>query len=172
MWRTVELCDCLYHRDGNFDANYGDMSVEDKMEIMESFVRVTVTPIPIKSGEMEFLCNCCVAYQNNACEHSGVVFMLWNPDMKLADVERIEQLKAKETKKASNPFAAVAKRNKKEKIGQPSAKDDPKVIWKPVLPSLAYSISLEDSGASMAAKSRSLASGANAFLVKSTICIY
>jgi hypothetical protein len=44
--------------------------------------------------------------------------MLWNPDMKLPDVERAEQLKARETKKASNPFAAVAKRNKKEKTDQ------------------------------------------------------
>jgi hypothetical protein len=49
------LYDCLYHRDGNFDANYGDMSVEDKLE-MESFVRVTL--MPIKRGEMVFLCNC------------------------------------------------------------------------------------------------------------------
>jgi hypothetical protein len=32
---------CLYHQDGNFDADYGDMSVEDKLELMESFVRVT-----------------------------------------------------------------------------------------------------------------------------------
>ncbi len=24
------MYDCLYHRDGNFDADYGDMSVEDK----------------------------------------------------------------------------------------------------------------------------------------------
>jgi hypothetical protein len=152
----VEDCrvmyDCLYHQDGNFDADYGDMSVEDKLKIMESFVRVT--PMPIKSGEMVFLCNCGVAYQNYACEHSGVVSMLWNPDLKLPYVERAAQLKAKETKKASNPFAAVAKRNKKEKIDLPSAKEDPKVVWKPVLP--AYSVPLEDSGASMAAKSRSM----------------
>jgi hypothetical protein len=67
--------------------------------------------------------------------------MLWNPDMKLPDVERAEQLKAKQTKKASNQFAAFAKRNKKEKIDQPSAQDDPKVIWKPVL--AAYSVPLE-----------------------------
>ncbi len=95
------LYECLYHRDDNFDADYGDMSVEHKLEIMESFVRF-------------------------------VRFV----------------------KKASNPFAAVAKRNKKEKIDQPSAKDDPKIIWKHVLP--AYSVPLEDSGASMATNSRSM----------------
>ncbi len=110
----------FYHRDGNFDAYYGDMSVEEKLEIM-GFVRVT--PMPIKSGEMVFPCNCGVAYQNYACEHSGVVSMLWNPDMKLSDIELAQQPKAKKTKKASNPFDAVAKRNKKEKIDQPSAKD-------------------------------------------------
>ncbi len=154
--QCVEDCrvmyECMYHRDGNFDADYGDMSVEDKLEIMESFVRVT--PMPIKSGERVFLCNCGNAYRNYGCVHSGVVSMLWNPGMTFRDVERAHQLKAKQTKKASNPFDAVAKRNKKEKIAQPLAKDDPKIIWKPVLP--AYSAPLEDSGASMAAKSRSM----------------
>jgi hypothetical protein len=55
---------------------------------------------------MVFLCNCSVAYQNYACEYSGVLSMLCNPDMKLPDVEGAEQLKARETKKASNPIAA------------------------------------------------------------------
>ncbi len=68
------LYDCLYHQDGNFDGDYGDMTVQDKLEIMECFVRVT--PMPIKSGEMVFLCTCGVNYQNCACEHSGVVSML------------------------------------------------------------------------------------------------
>ena len=39
--KCVEDCrvmyECLYHRDGNFDADYGDMSLEEKLEIMESF---------------------------------------------------------------------------------------------------------------------------------------
>jgi hypothetical protein len=35
--------------------------------------------------------------------------MLWNPDMNFPDVEQTEQLKSKEAKKASNPFAALAK---------------------------------------------------------------
>jgi hypothetical protein len=68
----VEDCrvmyDCLYHQDGNFNADYGDMSVEDKLEIMESIVRIT--PMPIKRGKLGFFCNCCNAYQNYACEHS------------------------------------------------------------------------------------------------------
>ncbi len=63
--------DCWDHRNGNLDANYEDMSVdsEDKLDIMEGFVRVT--PMPVKSGEMVFLCNCCDAYHNYGCEHSG-----------------------------------------------------------------------------------------------------
>jgi hypothetical protein len=65
------MYECLYHRDGEFDAEYGDMSVEDKLDIMESFVRVT--PMPIKSGEMVFLCNCGETYKNYACVHSGVL---------------------------------------------------------------------------------------------------
>jgi hypothetical protein len=48
------LYEGLYHRKGNFDADYGDMTVEDKLDIMDIFVRVT--PMPIKSGEMVFLC--------------------------------------------------------------------------------------------------------------------
>jgi hypothetical protein len=55
--QCVESCrvvyECMYHRDGNFEADYGETSVEEKLEIMESFVRVT--PMPIKSGEMVFL---------------------------------------------------------------------------------------------------------------------
>jgi hypothetical protein len=80
------LYDGLYHRNGNFDAEYGDMTVEDKLDIMESFVRVT--PMPVKSGEMVFLCNCGDAYCNYGCEHSGatVLSMLWNQDMKFPDV--------------------------------------------------------------------------------------
>ncbi len=74
----VEDCrvvyDCLYHRAGNFDAYYGDMTVEDRLDIMDSFVRVTL--MPIKSGEMVFICNYGVTYQNYVCEHSGVVSML------------------------------------------------------------------------------------------------
>ncbi len=71
--------------------------------------------------------------------------------MNFPDVERAEQRrKAKEAKKAANPFAAVAKRKKKEKIDQPLAKDDPKVIWNPVIPE--YSLPLADSCAGIAAK--------------------
>jgi hypothetical protein len=62
------------------------MSVEEKLEIMESFVRVT--HMPIKSSEMVFLCNCGDACRNYGCVHSGVVSMLWNPDMTFPDVER------------------------------------------------------------------------------------
>ncbi len=154
--QCVEHCrvmyECMYHRDGGFEADYGDTSVEEKLEIMEGFVRVT--PMPIKSGEMVFLCNCGDAYKNYGCLHSGVVLMLWNLEMTFPDVERAHLLKAKQTKKGPNPFDAVVKRNKKEKIAESSAQDDPKVIWKPVLP--AYSAPLEDSSASMAAKSRSM----------------
>jgi hypothetical protein len=115
------MYECRYHQDGDFDADYGDTSVEDKLEIMESFVHVT--PMPIKSCEMVFLCNCVDAYKNYACVHSGVVSnrlsMLWNPEMTFPDVERahLRLLKAKQTKKASNPFDAVATRHKKKKIG-------------------------------------------------------
>jgi hypothetical protein len=87
--QCVEDCrvmyECMYHRDGDFNANYGAMSVDDKLEIMKSFVRVT--PMPIKSGEMVFLCNCCDVYRNYRCVHSGVVSMMWNPDMIFPDVE-------------------------------------------------------------------------------------
>ncbi len=72
--------------------------------------------------------------------------------MKLPDVERVEQLKVKETKKASNLFAAVAKRNKKEKLDQPLAKANPTVMWNSVIP--GYSVPLADSGVSMAASQR------------------
>jgi hypothetical protein len=55
--------------------------VEDKLEIMERFVRVT--PMPIKSCKMVFLCKCGDAYRNYGCVNSGVVSMLWSPDIKI-----------------------------------------------------------------------------------------
>jgi hypothetical protein len=128
------------------------MTVEDRLDIMESFVRVT--SMPVKSGEMLFLCNCGDAYHNYGCEHSRVLSMLWNPDLKLPYVERAAKLKAKEAKAPSIPFAAVAKR-KKKKIDQPLAKEVPKVIWNPVIP--GYSAPVADSSAGMAANSRSKA---------------
>jgi hypothetical protein len=78
--KCVEDCrvmyECMYHRECDLDAQYGETSVEDKLDVMESFVRVT--PMPIKSGELVFLCNCGDAYKNSACVHSGVMSMLWN----------------------------------------------------------------------------------------------
>ncbi len=59
-------------------ADYGDMTVEDKLDIMESFI--CVLSMPVKSGEMVFLCNCSDAYSNYACEHGGVLSMLWNEE--------------------------------------------------------------------------------------------
>ncbi len=118
-WRDSHarsLYEGLYHRNGQFDADYGDMTVEDKLDIMESFVRVT--PMPIRSSDMVFLCNCGDAYRNYGCEHSGVRSMLWNPDMEFPDVERSAKLKAKGAKTPSNPFAAVAKRKQKKVIGK------------------------------------------------------
>ncbi len=39
-WITI-MNECMYHRDGNFDADYGAMSVDEMLEIMEIFVRHT-----------------------------------------------------------------------------------------------------------------------------------
>ncbi len=65
------MYECMYHRDGNFDADYGVMSVEDKLEIMESFVRVTPMPSKPKSGEIVYLCNCGDADCNYGCAFRG-----------------------------------------------------------------------------------------------------
>jgi hypothetical protein len=48
--KCVEDCrvmyECMYHREDDLDAEYGATSLEDKLDIMESFVHVT--PMPIK----------------------------------------------------------------------------------------------------------------------------
>ncbi len=84
--------------------------------------------------------------------------MMLNPDMnfprKFPDVERAEQLKAKERKKSSNPFAAAAKRKEKGEINQQLARDNPKVMWNTVIPK--NSVPLADSGTSMAAEGSSM----------------
>jgi len=144
----------MYHREDQLDADYGATTLEDKLDTMESFVRVT--PMPIKSGEMVFLCNCAEAYKYYACVHSGVLSMLWNEDMKFPDTERAHPLKAKEAKKSQNPFEAVAKRKQvdKDKLSVSSAQTDPKIVWRPNLPS--YTPPVESSGASMAVKGKCL----------------
>jgi hypothetical protein len=47
--QCVENCrvrdECMYHQDVEFEAEYGDTSVDEKLAIMESFVRVTPMPI-------------------------------------------------------------------------------------------------------------------------------
>ena len=65
------MFECMYHREDQLDAEYGETTLEDKLDILENFVRVT--PMPIKSGEMVFLCNCSEAYKSYACVHSGVL---------------------------------------------------------------------------------------------------
>jgi hypothetical protein len=152
VWTSVALSEDLYHRNGHFDADCGDMTVEDKLDFMESFVRVT--PMAIKRGEMVFLCNCGEAYSIYGCEHSGVLSMLWNPDMEFPDVERSAKLKAKESKTPSNPFAAVPKR-KMKKADLLLAREQPRVMWNPVIQ--GYSSPVAESGTSMAANSRSKA---------------
>ncbi len=124
---TRNMFECMYHSEDKLDAEYGETSLEDKLDIMESFVRVT--PMPIKSGEMVFLCNCGDAYKYYGCVHLGVLSMLWNQDMNFPDAVRARPLKAKQNRKALNPFEAVAKRKKdKDKISDSSAPADPQVI--------------------------------------------
>jgi hypothetical protein len=93
--------ECLYHRNDTFDAEYGDKTVEDKLEIMKNFI--CVTSMPVRSGELEFLCNCNDGYRNYACADSVILSILWNPKLNFLDVERAaqQQLKAKEVKKSS-----------------------------------------------------------------------
>ncbi len=123
--------ECVYPCNDTFDAEYGDKTVEDKLEITENFVRVT--PMPVRSGKLVFICNCKDGYSNYACDHSIVLSMLWNPKLNFQDVERAAQLKAKEVKKASTPFDDVNKRKKKQYEEQ-QEKDDGKVKWDPVFP--------------------------------------
>jgi hypothetical protein len=72
---------------------------------------------------------------------------LWNQDLKFPDVERAERLKAKETKKASNPFTA-AKRKKKQIDEEYQSKDDDKVTLNHDIPE--YVAPLAESCAGMA----------------------
>jgi hypothetical protein len=79
----------------------------------------------------------------------------------------------KEAKTPLNLFAAVAKR-KKKKINLPLAKEEPKVMWNPVIP--GYSAPVADSCASMAANSHSMARAQHQanmlFIVKPSLNMY
>ncbi len=98
---------------------------------MDNFV--SVTPMPVRNGELVFICNCKDSYRNYACDYSIVLSMLWNPKLNFQDVEIAAQLKAQEVMKASTPFDAVNKRKKKQYEEQQD-KDDGKVKWDPVFP--------------------------------------
>ena len=37
------MYECMYHSEDDFDAEFGETSGEDKLDIVESFVRVTPT---------------------------------------------------------------------------------------------------------------------------------
>jgi hypothetical protein len=81
-------------------------------------------------------------------------------------------VEAKQTKKASNPFDAVAKRNKKEKIAQPSAQDDPNHMETRGSGRLCSSGRQQcQHGGKESQHGTCSASGANAFLVNHSICI-
>jgi hypothetical protein len=96
---------------------------------------------------MVFLCNCVDSYSKHACERSGVLSILWNLKLNFPYVERAEQRKAKETKKALTPFGMVEKRKKKQKEEEQLVKDNDRVERNSVIPE--YSAPLAQSGACM-----------------------
>ncbi len=50
------------------------MTVADKLDIIESFVRIM--PMAVKSGELVFFYNCVDYYRSYVCEHAVVTSML------------------------------------------------------------------------------------------------
>ena len=89
---------------------YPTMGVEDILDVMESFD--SIAPLPVKYGEIVFLCNCKGAYNSYVCLESAVLSCMFNPELEIPDIARLKQLKDRQKKALANPFNAKQLRAK------------------------------------------------------------
>ena len=101
----------LFHRTGEWDAEYHDKDVEDTLVIMESFVRLNfenslsllhprltlligrVMPLPVKHGELLFKSTTRECFSSFVSVESVVMSMVFNRDLTVPDTLSAVQLK-------------------------------------------------------------------------------
>jgi hypothetical protein len=63
-----------------------------------------IKPLGIKSGDQVFLCTCCDAYQKYCCVESTALSLLYNLELEVPDISRMQQIKEREKAELANPF--------------------------------------------------------------------
>ena len=117
----------FFHNTANFNVEFPQLTVKDKLDCMENFDRVE--PLSVKCGEIIAKCTCRDSYRSLCCVESIVFSMLFNTELVVPSTERDTPLKQKPKEKV-NPFNAAAVRKKK-------AVREAKVIepkWAPTIP--------------------------------------
>jgi hypothetical protein len=142
----------LFNRTDSFAIEYPQYTVDDVMLLMESFHHIK--SLPIKSGEQVFLCTCCDAYQKYCCVESTVLSLLYNLELEVPDIARLQQIKEREKAMLANPFNT--KRNKDKKLKEDKEKEKAAPKWKQHIP--VYASCAPGSAADMASQRGKLTS--------------
>jgi hypothetical protein len=107
-----------------------------------------IKPLAVKSGEQVFLCTCCDAYQKYCCVESTALSLLYNVELEVPDIARLQQIKEQEKALLANPFNTKRIKDKKRKEDKKKEKAAPK--WKPHIP--VYASCTHGSAADMASQ--------------------
>ena len=74
----------LFNDTDTFHVDFPQYSVEDVLDLMESFHHIK--PLSVKSGDQVFLCTCCDAYQSYCCVESTALTLLYNSELEVPDL--------------------------------------------------------------------------------------
>ena len=101
-----------------------------------------------------FLCTCCDAYQKYCCVESTALSLLYNLELEVPDIARLQQIKEREKAELANPFNTKRIKDEKRKEEKEKEKAAPK--WKPHMP--VYASCAPGSAADMASQRGKLTS--------------
>ena len=82
-----------------------------------------------------FLCTCCDAYQKYCCVESTALYLLYNIELQVPDIARLQQIKEREKAELKNPFNSKHLKEQKRKEDKGKEKAEPK--WMPHMPVFA-----------------------------------
>jgi hypothetical protein len=120
----------LFNGTVSFAVDYPQYRLDDVLNLMEYFHHIR--PLSMKSGDQVFLCTCCDAYQNYCCVESTALSLLYNRELEVPDIARLQQIKEREKALLANPF--TTKRIKDKKKMEDKAKEKAAPKWKPHMP--------------------------------------
>ena len=108
-----------------------------------------IMPLKVKLGALSFRCSCRDSHRTLVCDDTIAVNMLFDSELKVPDVERTGQIKAREKAKLTNPFNADSEKERKKR--EKEKKDElEKPVWNPSIERADADV--PDSVANMVAK--------------------